>query len=60
MRVCVSEFTGPESGGIAVCPLFMINLLACLLLGPISLWVCPALGLPGILFSRTVGFKDGE
>ena len=34
MRVCVS---GPERDGAAVCPLFMINLLAFLLLGSTSL-----------------------
>lgn len=28
MRVCVSELAGPLSGSTAVCPLFMINLLA--------------------------------
>lgn len=54
MRVCVGTH---ESGRAAVCPLFMINLLAFLLPGPTSLWVSPALGLPGALFSRTVGYK---
>lgn len=51
MRVCVLELTGPERG----CPLFMINLLAFLLLGPTSLWVSPAQGLPGTLFSEYCG-----